>query len=95
MAWRVYVKGSESTWFNLIELSDFRPDRAVASKATVCRGRKSSCFFTMTCLTPKRRENQVLIALDRNRAALRLRLKDRALQRRNQEAGELIAVILA
>ena len=40
------------------------------------------------------REEQTLKSFDRDRGTLRLGLKDRALQRRNQEAGEFIAVAL-
>jgi hypothetical protein len=45
-------------------------------------------FLTDDPLTQERREDQMFETLKGNRAALRLRLKDRALQRRNQEAGE-------
>ncbi len=41
------------------------------------------------------REQQMLKSFDRDWGTLRLGLKDRALQRRNQEAGELIAVVFA
>jgi hypothetical protein len=41
------------------------------------------------------REEQTLKSFGRDRGALRLGLKDGALQCRDQEAGELIAVVLA
>jgi hypothetical protein len=41
------------------------------------------------------RKEQMLKTFDRDRGTLHLGLKDRALQRCNQQAGELIAVVLA
>jgi hypothetical protein len=55
----------------------------------------SSCLPDDLSSLQECRKEQMLKSFDRGCGTLHLGLKDRALQRRNQEAGELIAVVLA
>jgi hypothetical protein len=78
-----------------LQLVGFRFSTTGSESAFILFARTDSFWPDDLSSLQECREEQTLESFDWGRGTLRLRLKDRALQRRNQEASELIAVARA